>query len=98
MYGLVTILERRDSQDPTLQVLELFNDLEDAINRANVLMNKFHEEYGKDYHEWASFGSLLGVAGNCDVTWRAYVKYIDPHKCILQTKYISEVRNDSVIQ
>ena len=83
MYGLVTILERRDSPNPELQKLELYDDLEDAINRANVLMNKFHEEYGKDYHEWASLGSLLGVAGNDDVTWRASVKYIDPNKCKL---------------
>lgn len=83
MYGLVTIIEHRDSQNPDLQKLELFDDLEEAINRARVLMNKYHEKYGKVYHEWASFGNLLGVAGNGDVTWRAYVKYIDPCKCKL---------------
>ena len=68
MYGLVTIIEHRDSQNPDLQKLELFDE---------------HEKYGKVYHEWASFGNLLGVAGNGDVTWRAYVKYIDPCKCKL---------------
>ena len=80
MYGLVTFIEYRDSQDPKLLEMELYDSLEAAINRANALMDKYHEEYGEDYFERATYGNLMAVAGNGDVDWRAYIKYVDPSK------------------
>ena len=38
MYGLVTFIAYRDSQDPKLQRMELFTSLEQAVDRANDLM------------------------------------------------------------
>ena len=76
MYGLVTIIEYRDSQDPKLREMELYDSLAAAINRANALMDKYHEDYGEDYFERASYGNLMAVAGNGDVNWRAYIKQI----------------------
>ena len=76
MYGLVTFIEYRESQDPKLQEMELYDSLDAAINRANILMDKYHENYGEDYYERASYGNLMAVAGNGDVTWRAYIKRV----------------------
>ena len=44
MYGLVTFIAYRDSQDPKLQRMELFTSLEQAVDRANDLMASCHRQ------------------------------------------------------
>ena len=73
MYGLVTFIAYRDSEDPRLQRMELYKSLDQAVERANALMDAYHRKYGEDYSERATAENLMAVAGNGDVTWRAWI-------------------------
>lgn len=78
MYGLVTFIAYRDSEDPRLRRMELYESLDQAVERANALMDAYHEEYGEDYSERATAAKPMAVAGNGDVTWRAYISEVEP--------------------
>ena len=41
MYGIAELIEYPNSEDPKLQRIELFDSLEEAINRANRLIDVF---------------------------------------------------------
>ena len=41
MYGIAELIEYPNSEDPKLQRIELFDGLEEAINRANSLIDVF---------------------------------------------------------
>lgn len=47
MYGLVTFIAYRDSEDPRLQRMELYKSLDQAVERANALMDAYHRKYGE---------------------------------------------------
>jgi hypothetical protein len=78
MYGLVTFSAYRDSEDPRLQRMELYKSLDQAVERANALMDAYHRKYGEDYSERATAENLMAVAGNGDVTWRAWISEVEP--------------------
>ena len=41
MYGIAELIEYPNSEDPKLQRIELFDSLEEAINRTNRLIDVF---------------------------------------------------------
>ena len=77
MYGLVTFIVYRDSRDPRLQRMELFQSLEQAVERANDLMDSYHREYGEDYFERATVVKPSAVASNDDVSWYACISQVE---------------------
>ena len=77
MYGLVTFIVYRDSRDPRLQRMELFHSLEQAVERANDLMDSYHREYGEDYFERATVVKPSAVASNDDVSWYACISQVE---------------------
>lgn len=76
MYGIAELIEYPHSEDPKLQKIELFDSLEEAINRANSLIDVFFEDFGGEYSQKATEKNLLAIASNDEVTWRAYITKI----------------------
>lgn len=73
MYGIAELIEYPNSEDPKLQRIELFDSLEEAINRANRLIDVFFEEFGGDYCLEATEKNMFAFATNDEVVWRAYI-------------------------
>ncbi len=76
MYGIAELIEYPNSEDPKLQRIELFDSLEEAINRANRLIDVFFEEFGGDYCLEATEKNMFAFATNDEVVWRAYITKI----------------------
>ena len=76
MYGIAELIEYPNSEDPKLQRIELFDSLEEAINRANSLIDVFFEEFGGDYCLEATEKNMFAFATNDEVVWRAYITKI----------------------
>ena len=76
MYGIAELIEYPNSEDPKLQRIELFDCLEEAINRANRLIDVFFEEFGGDYCLEATEKNMFAFATNDEVVWRAYITKI----------------------
>ena len=82
MYGIAELIEYPNSEDPKLQRIELFDSLEEAINRANrlidvfCLIDVFFEEFGGDYCLEATEKNMFAFATNDEVVWRAYITKI----------------------
>ena len=76
MYGIAELIEYPNSEDPKLQKIELFYSLEEAINKANSLIDVFFEEFGGDYFQKATEKNMFAVATNDEVIWRAYITKI----------------------
>ena len=77
MYGIAELIEYPNSEDPKLQRIELFDSLEEAINRANRLIDVFFEEFGGDYCLEATEKNMFAFATNDEVVWRAYITKIE---------------------
>ena len=85
MYGIAELIEYPNSEDPKLQRIELFDSLEEAINRANEeainranrLIDVFFEEFGGDYCLEATEKNMFAFATNDEVVWRAYITKIE---------------------
>ena len=77
MYGLVTFIAYRDSQDPKLQRMELFTSLEQAVDRANDLMASCHRQNGEDYSERATVAKPIAVARADGVSWYAFIRRVE---------------------
>ena len=80
MYGIAELIEYPNSEDPKLQRIELFDSLEEAIeeaiNRANRLIDVFFEEFGGDYCLEATEKNMFAFATNDEVIWRTYITKI----------------------
>ncbi len=76
MYGIAELIEYPNSEDPKLQRIELFDSLEEAINRANRLIDVFFEEFGGDYCLEATEENMFAFATNDEVIWRTYITKI----------------------
>ena len=76
MYGIAELIEYPNSEDPKLQRIELFDSLEEAINRANRLIDVFFEEFGGDYRLEATEENMFAFATNDEVIWRTYITKI----------------------
>lgn len=77
MYGVTALLELPISEDPKLEQMETFLNLENAISRANELLDIFVEEYGEDYSQKATTNNMMAIGYNGEVTWRAYIAKIN---------------------
>ena len=76
MYGIAELIEYPNSEDPKLQRIELFDSLEEAINRANRLIDVLFEEFGGDYCLEATEKNMFAFATNDEVIWRTYITKI----------------------
>ena len=76
MIGLVTFTQDPEQQDPRIRELELFENMEDAIERSEELMQEFIEEFDLDECGHATAQNRFAWASNGDVIWRAYIKEI----------------------
>ena len=79
MYALAVFYDDRDRQDYRFEKIEFLPSFSDACKRADELLNEFQEDFEIDYQENATERSPLTIAGNGDVTWRAYIKEIDDY-------------------
>ena len=64
MYGIAELIEYPNSED------------EEAINRANRLIDVFFEEFGGDYCLEATEKNMFAFATNDEVIWRTYITKI----------------------
>ena len=76
MYGLTTLIEFPNSDDPKLEGMELFDSAEAAVSKANKLLKVFIDEYGEDITQRATTKNLFAMGFNGEVTWRAYISEI----------------------
>lgn len=74
--GLVTFIQYPGQEDPKIEELQLFDNMDDTIARSEELMQEFIEEYDLDYCEHATAENCFAWASNGEVVWRAYFKEI----------------------
>ncbi len=73
MYGITALIEYPGLEDPKLKNMEVFDTVEEAVTRANALVDDYHEEYDEDWSQRATVENLFACAGNSDVCFRVYI-------------------------
>lgn len=77
MFCVTSFIEHRGYSDPLLQRAALFDDRHEAISYANDLLEDVEGEYGEDWSERASETCDIARYSNGDVTWRAYITFVE---------------------
>ena len=91
MYGLVLFITSAESEEPEIQMIDLYHSLEAAVSRANDLLEKFINENDVNDSERATVQKPFAAASNGDVVWRAYI-----HRVMLQTSYVDEEQGEPI--
>ena len=76
MYGVINIIKFPDFEDPRMLSLELFPTFDEAEKRTREIVEKFIEEYGEDYVEYATEKRPVAIMFNGDVIAYAFIEKV----------------------
>ena len=76
MYGVINIIKFPDFEDPRMLSLELFPTFVEAEKRTREIVEKFIEEYGEDYVEYATEKRPVAIMFNGDVIAYAFIEKV----------------------